>query len=516
VKLLQHQLQLRKSILVGLVLIISVLNLTTVSGQNWEWAKSIVKNNTVTPTSVCLDDEANLYVSGESFGRSYCHFGEDSLNQYWILGSYVTRIDSDGEFKWAVVGGASNNYEGNSSVVYYNPHADSILVHSRFWGGDHRIGDCFLAEGGTYSHGGDGGPWYHHATYHGKDDGGCTKIQGGFVRSNLQFDDNRSAYGIIYSDYSWAVYDTGYYLVKQDAIDFSKKWAKQVLYDRQYGGIGRLEYTKESIYLSGTLGESDTTLFADTFLVSAPWSQFISKFDTSGALVWVKVIDRINSSVISSLESDDSGNLYISGSFYDSILIGDTTFYSPDPASWYVSKFDPNGKMLWWNQINLSDGELGFPQISTDREGNSYLAGEFIGRFEMNQFTLEANDKSMGVLSKFDKDGKCLGVLIYNESSTYPSYNVIPLVDNLGNCYVVGEFKGLVEFGNLHLTSSTAPSYSSVPYSTNTFIAKANFDNTSWETALTREEGLLILPNPTGSIATVQVPSALIGQKDYR
>ncbi|MCF8461678.1 MAG: T9SS type A sorting domain-containing protein [Flavobacteriales bacterium] len=521
-KLLQHQLQLRKFILVGLVLNLSVLHVTTVCGQNWEWATSIVTGGQIEPSSICMDLDDNLYVAGRFFSRSYCHFGGDSINQYYLNSTFVTKLNSEGDFQWVIKGGANNSEQTNGSSVSFNPHSDSLLVHSAFWGPYHKIGDCYLTDGGTTSHGGNGGPFYYHLTHHDLQDGACNQLRTSFSLSMniMDFDEEGSGYGFVSpKGYPGAVYngiavDSGLYMVKINAIDFSNVWTKQIFYDDQYGWSTTLKYSKGNLYLIGRLGVGSTTLFADTSITSSTsYDAFIAKFDTTGTLCWVKKpIDGLTyPSTITSFDTDGFGNIYVLGRFYNPVSFGETVLTPPDTASWFLSKLDENGGLLWLRQMDVYGGEPGYPKIKTDREGNSYLVGGFSGRMEFEQYTFET-ESALGIVGKFDSDGNCVGVLTY--STRIPDWIVIPVLDDGGNCYVAGTFSGPAKFGAFEMsTPISVYAYGNLThYATNTFMAKANFNESSWEDALEMESDLFILPNPTSEFCTVQVPLDFIGQ----
>jgi uncharacterized repeat protein (TIGR01451 family) len=110
---------------------------------------------------------------------------------------------------------------------------------------------------------------------------------------------------------------------------------------------------------------------------------FVSKWDTSGALVWAKRMGSIAEEHSSSIEIDMAGNIYTTG-----ILSCTNGSVDLDPdagivnapcsglSNLFVSKLSNSGLFLW---AEVMGGTFYEPVISLDAFGNIYTAGYFQG-----------------------------------------------------------------------------------------------------------------------------------------
>lgn len=107
---------------------------------------------------------------------------------------------------------------------------------------------------------------------------------------------------------------------------------------------------------------------------------FILKLDNNGNFVWVKTIggpelERVNSFVI-----DLNDNLYLTGSFEDSVNFSTNAvsnyITSKGSTDYFIQKLDKNGDVQWTN----TGGNISYDRandINVDSKGNVYVIGTF-------------------------------------------------------------------------------------------------------------------------------------------
>jgi hypothetical protein len=103
---------------------------------------------------------------------------------------------------------------------------------------------------------------------------------------------------------------------------------------------------------------------------------YISKYDSSGALQWIRQFGSSHFDESVSVTTDGLGGAIISGYTAGSLFgphIGSTNFYDA-----FVSKYDSAGSLVWARQLGTRDFDLG-NGVSADGLGNVYLTGSTAG-----------------------------------------------------------------------------------------------------------------------------------------
>lgn len=172
---------------------------------------------------------------------------------------------------------------------------------------------------------------------------------------------------------------------------------------------------------------------------------------------------------------DDSGNVYITGMYSDkvdfdpSINAGDTSFkYSFSGGDYFVQKLDKYGNLVWVaaDESNLPFPELSFSRgraIDVDIQGNIYVAGTFQGKVDFDPNSgvddttfIESIGSEDVFIQKLDPNGNLLWIKAFQASSKFESLIVLSIaIDDSGNIYTVGGFRGNIDFDPGHGIGST-------------------------------------------------------------
>jgi hypothetical protein len=197
------------------------------------------------------------------------------------------------------------------------------------------------------------------------------------------------------------------------------------------------------IYVTGWfLGKVDFDPSPDSQAIveyPAGYNLFLSKFDSSGNLIWVKtwpvqienyVEDLDNRVQARSIAADSMGNVYLTGDF------GFRMDFDPDPSTEqifgpdlyslpdaFLLKLDPTGKLLWVKVKGSPQGEDHGWDIAVDGSNNVFWAGA------------DSNEKkeSLVFLEKLDKDGNSTWIRERERSGDHKKSLVE--TDNTGNAY---------------------------------------------------------------------------------
>jgi hypothetical protein len=103
----------------------------------------------------------------------------------------------------------------------------------------------------------------------------------------------------------------------------------------------------------------------------------LSGFSQVPGWVWAKDAGGKSYDDATSVTTDNAGNVYVCGSFYqDTIILGNDTLRTAGLTDLFLIKYDPSGNIIWVKQSGGTSDE--FPAaVTTDLWGNIYFVGTF-------------------------------------------------------------------------------------------------------------------------------------------
>ena len=176
---------------------------------------------------------------------------------------------------------------------------------------------------------------------------------------------------------------------------------------------------------------------------------FLKKYDPQGNLLFAKIM--YGKSIIEGMQTDPSGNIYLSGNFMDTLMIDPVNYIlntgSGFNLNYFILKLSPNGDFIWKKNISVLYPEISYLE-ALKIKGNFLYAG----MLNFNQ----------GFIKKFDFAG--------NELMSIPELNVRGIssidVDAQGNLYSGGACgNGNITLGNQNFTA---------PFNYNIYLVKYN------------------------------------------
>lgn len=247
-----------------------------------------------------------------------------------------------------------------------------------------------------------------------------------------------------------------------------------------------------SVYITGMFYKPFEIPGGPTLTPDFWGSIFILKYDFNGNYQWAFQEDF--RSDILSLTYDKQGHLFLSGTFSNTVNIGNTQLVSAGYDDVFIAKYNNDGQAIWAKRAGGEDSEWS-GLLLTDGEDNIYLTGEFysvdvtVGDYPI---TMADGDGNI-ILAKFDSQGNTQWVTTMGGSSvsSFADFYGWPTgirTDTDGNCYIKGWCNDSAYFDNILLTSSfNLPSYNN---RWNKFIAKYNTEgNAIWATSISELNG---------------------------
>jgi hypothetical protein len=184
---------------------------------------------------------------------------------------------------------------------------------------------------------------------------------------------------------------------------------------------------------------------------------FIVEYDASGNMLWAKSAGGSSDDGGQGIDTDGSGNVFVTGYFVSStIAFGTTTLTSTPTTSFdddiFIVKYDASGNVLWAKSAAGFGDDDGIG-ISTDASGNVFVTGysdSYIITFGTITYT------NVGYRCPFIVKYDASGNVLWAKSAAGSTYDggVGISTDLSGNVFITGYFaSGSITFGTTSLTN---------------------------------------------------------------
>ncbi len=427
-------------------LLVLVLTAHRSSSQpaSWQWAKSAAgndSNNTFSvvvnqANAVATDAAGNVYEAG-AFESAKLSFGTDTVFNKDTSSAtsdiYLVKYDAAGNVLWARSGGGTSN-DGALSVA------------------TDRMGNVY--------------------------------VSGFFHSPKVSFGTDTLRDTGVYNDIFVAKYNASGNLL----------WAKGTT-----GGVGPNDNIAMAVDFSGNVFITGSLsvpsfIFAGDTLTGTGSDVFVLKYDTDGNELWIKRGIGYAINVGSSVATDPSGNVYITGFFDAPVMTFDTVALrmipdSADAYAIYLVKYDAAGNLLWAKADNNS-ASIPSVFVAADSSGNAYLSGSYnnldnAGILSFGADTVSGNN--LIFLTKYNAAGNVMWAKSYVTDTSIPEYitALAITIDPNGNIYMSGRFNGsALIFGNDTFKNQGSTSLG-VPILSDAFILKFDANgNAVWATSI--------------------------------
>lgn len=247
--------------------------------------------------------------------------------------------------------------------------------------------------------------------------------------------------------------------------------------------------------------------------------RYFAKYDHGGNLLMKKYVlpPFANSSgaSIRGISFDKYDNYYLMGTIYhDTIYFGTFSLKNPEYSQlFYIAKFNAAGQCLWAKQSN-SGHIYQHTCLNVDAQGNSYIAGDFIGTLTLDSASITSSSFN-GFIAKYDSLGN--EKWLFNVNGNGQEWVSALSADQNGNVYAVGYYDGPLNLGNTNLVPYGPVWVSSFyMYWNDAFILKLNkYGNVKWAKTIGGinkdfAEGISV-----GNNSNIYVSGSFAGQSNF-
>jgi len=344
--------------------------------------------------SIAIDGTGDVFVTGGLYDNS--NFGSFALSTNGGSDIFISKLASDGTFQWAKNVGGANDDSGNGIAT---DNSGDVYVTGSFGGTNVGFGSITMS------------------SYEDSED---------IFVSKLDTD----------GDFLWARYVGG------DASDVGKGIATHAGH----------------VYITGSFNyPTDSNIEFDPagggpFSLSFAGNQdiFVINLDNTGNFIWAKSMGGTGSESGNSIAIDGSGNIYTTGSFYE------TADFDPDPVDVFelertgnpedifVSKLDPSGNFVWAKAFNGQGADsngVGY-SITTNTSDDVFISGYFAGTVDFDPDATTTSYIASTSGSAFVCKLTSSGDFIWADSFGGQGNNIAASIhtDDSGNAYVTGYF----------------------------------------------------------------------------
>lgn len=178
---------------------------------------------------------------------------------------------------------------------------------------------------------------------------------------------------------------------------------------------------------------------------------FITKLDANGNFIWVKQLGGNLDDIGTSITTDNSGNLFLTGLFRDQVDFDPnsavTNLTSKGGDDIFILKLTLSGNFILIKQIG-GIGTQESQDITIDKYGNIYTTGQFTNTTDfdpgLDSFTYTSQFRNGFFVSKLDSLGKFLWAKKFESFSWNQSVSIT--TDLFGNVIFTGNFGGEIDF----------------------------------------------------------------------
>jgi|WetSurMetagenome_2_1015567.scaffolds.fasta_scaffold00004_19 hypothetical protein len=436
------------SIFLFLNAFLSDSSLKAQSQKTWQWVKQMGGDSWDISAGVVCDSKDNLFVTGSFMDTLLC--GSKEVMSSGNQDIFVAIFNEKGVIEEIFAGGG----RGKDIATCIGINQDDIVVIGGMLSDSARFNKTQAP--------GNGKRLFVAAT----------NDKGKFIWINtISIKGDASLY-LIDTDILGNIFVSGVFTgkLKSDELEITSKGKKDIFLARinkkgviekiiSLGGLGDDSPSSLSVnasgkvVLAGTFEKAFETggikLFAGTESVKT--KVFLLSLNSDFSAIWSRVFLGDDYAQISSLEHDNSGNLYASGSFTSKLHTLDTTLTSKGYTDGFILKYLPDGKLDWGRCFGTWYYDYA-SHLNVNNLDGVIITGSVGDTLEIDSLRVNPlTNSNAALLLQFSSSGKAIWAdCISGEGKNFSDGSTI---DQKGNLYMTGTFRNNFDKGETSLTS---------------------------------------------------------------
>ncbi len=244
----------------------------------------------------------------------------------------------------------------------------------------------------------------------------------------------------------------------QDVFVIKTDLSGNVVWARQAGGTssdvanGISVDDAGNVYVCGSFRNSMNagTLSASTANLSI--ESFVMSLDENGNFRWLKNSIGNSTNTATSVAFNHQNGISVCGYFDNRIVISGSQLNTPSPSfDAYLASFDLNGDLNWLKRAGSSAEDQGYA-VACDKQGNTYMTGYYGGEISFGSTTLNFRGYNDAFIAKYDAAGNPLWARGAGGGNLDFATSVA--LDENNNCYISGSFEGSANFSGQIVTDA--------------------------------------------------------------
>ncbi len=177
---------------------------------------------------------------------------------------------------------------------------------------------------------------------------------------------------------------------------------------------------------------------------------FIAEYNSEGLLLQTIHISGKNDVRAGAVTTDKDGNIYVCGDFRETCNFGTFSLTANRYRSNFVAKYASDGKLLWAKQVE-TDSRNHKSFLACDKDGSLYYAGSFYKEAKIDKKSIKSESSSDIFLAQFDTKGNIINFTCFGGSD---KDIITDLVNTDTGILMTGSFKNKLNIGNIILESA--------------------------------------------------------------
>ncbi len=234
-----------------------------------------------------------------------------------------------------------------------------------------------------------------------------------------------------------------------------------------------------NVFLAGAF--SGTVDFGGESLASRGGEDiFVAKFDTDGRHLWSLQIGDSCFTGAQSVAVDESGNVFLAGSFGGKLDLGGGSLVSAGGYDIFLAKFDVNGSHVWSRRFGDSDDYQEALGVAADPSGGVVITGYYCGTVDFGGGPLASAGGEDIFVAKFQSDGTHVWSHRFGDGDWQVARSVT--VSAVGGVLLTGELYGTVDFGGGPLVSAgSGDIFVALLNSSGTYVWGRRYGDAEWQ-----------------------------------